>query len=420
MPLVNTNRERARQRQERGNSAGQRLNERIGGWESTANGLKHGTVEITSSGGTERIKVASREQKSSAIMDGDYGTTETSIDVTDGSVFTVGDIIKVAVDGAITGVENLLIQSISSNTLTVRRAVNGTTANNLAEEAEIFVINPKKPTRYTELSSESLTFNRDGQTFNYPKQMQFIPASALTFGSAFTFSGANLANYDNAEYDVMFILKDMQTYSVTGSDESSAQSLQIFADNKTGTGFTPTANIFIGSVLSSSTVTSFDDSSAAFGGTTLSTPAYNTAKTSNDAYDDQSTASVVSLDVTFTLTYSSVVDKGGDINVEGYIRAGTSDGSNAFNSSQYEQQQFTDFRDPAFGAGTRTITKNFTFGSALGNPARVVLTITDFSVTGGSSATLAGALTSITYTTSSGTTRSITGANRADAIVIAR
>lgn len=420
MAIYKSNIKAAEQKSLSKNSANSRVENRIGGWESTPSGLKHGTIEITSSGGTERIKVASREQKSSAIMDGDYGTTETSIDVTDGSVFTVGDIIKVAVDGSITGVENLLIQSISSNTLTVRRAVNGTTANDLGEEEEIFVLNPKKPTRYTELSSESLTFNRDGQTFNYPKQMQFIPASALTFGSAFTFSGANLANYDNAEYDVMFILKDMQTYSVTGSDESSAQSLQVFADNKTATGFTPTANIYIGSVLSSSTVTSFDDSSAVFGGTPLSTPVYNTAKTSNDAFDDQATANVVSLDVTFTLTYSSVVDKGGDINVEGYIRAGTSDGSNAFNSSQYEQQQFTDLRDPSFGAGTKTITKNFTFGTALGSTARVVMTITDFSVTGSSSATLAGALTSITYTTSSGTERSITGANRADAIVIAR
>ena len=39
------------------------------------------------------------------------------------------------------------------------------------------------------------------------------------------------------------------------------------------------------------------------------------------------------------------------------IQVSTSDGSNAFNSSQYEQQQFTDTRDPSFGAGTKTITK---------------------------------------------------------------
>jgi len=399
-------------RQSRKNSAAERLNDRVGGWESNANGLRHGTVQITSSGGSERIKVSNRLQKISGTLDEDLSAGDVSVDVTGTSQIKKGDFIRI-------NAEEMQVQSISSNTLTVRRGVNGTTDADQAEESEIYVLNPKVPSRYSELSSETLTFTKDGSTFNYPKQMQFIPASALNFGSAFTFTGANLASYDDDQYDVMFIMKDMQTYSVTSSDESSAQSLQIFADNKTSTGFTPTANIFIGSVLSSSTVTSFDDSGAVFS-STLATPAYNTAKTSNDAYDDQATASVVSLDVTFTLTYSSVVDKGGDIEVEGYIRAGTSDGSNAFNSAQYEQQQFTDTRDPSFGAGTRTFTKNFTFGSALGNPARVVLTITDFSVGGSSSATLAGALTSITYTTSSGTTRSITGTNRADAIVIAR
>ena len=412
MALVNTRREAAMKRQSRKNSAAERLNDRVGGWDSNASGLRHGTVQITSSGGSERIKVSDRLQRISAILDEDLSAGDVSVDVTSASQITKGDFIRI-------NAEEMKVQSISSNTLTVRRGVNGTTDADHTEESEIYVLNPKVPARYSELSSETLTFTKDGSTFNYPKLMQFIPASALNFGSAFTFAGVNLASYDDDQYDVMFIMKDMQTYSVTGSDESSAQSLQIFADNKTGLGFTPTANIFIGSVLSSSTVTSFDDSGAVFS-STLATPAYNTAKTSNDAYDDQATASVVSLDVTFTLTYSSVVDKGGDIEVEGYIRAGTSDGSNAFNSSQYEQQQFTDTRDPSFGAGTKTITKNFTFGSALGNPARVVLTITDFSVGGSSSATLAGALTSITYTTSSGTTRSITGTNRADAIVIAR
>jgi hypothetical protein len=413
MALINTNRNAAIARQERKNSLRDRLDRRVGGWESTSSGLRHGTIQLTSSGGSERIRVSDSLQRTTSGLDEDLDNSETAVDVTTVGNFSIGDMIQV-------NAERMYITNISSDTLTVRRAQDGTSAATHTEEDVIFIVNPKTPTRYSELSSETLTFTKNGSTFNYPKQMQFIPASALNFGSAFTFSGANLASYDDNQYDVMFILKDMQTYSVTGSDESSAQSLQVFADNKTATGFTPTANIYIGSVLSSSTVTSFDDSGAVFGGTTLSTPDYNTAKTSNDAYDDQATASVVSLDVTFTLTYSSVVDKGGDIEVEGYIRAGTSDGSNAFNSAQYEQQQFTDTRDPSFGAGTRTLTQNFTFGSALGNPARVVLTITNFSVGGSSSATLAAALTSITYTTSSGTVRSITGINRADAIVIAR
>jgi hypothetical protein len=412
MVISKSNVKAAKQRSLGENSANSRVKNRIGGWESTPSGLKHGTIEILSSGGNERIKVSSKIQKISATLDEDLTSGETDVDVTDATQVTKGDIIRI-------DLEDMLIRSISSDTLTVRRGVNGTTAATHTEEAEILVLNPKKPTRFTELSSDSLTFNRDGSTFNYPKQMQFIPASALTFGSAFTFS-PNFASYDDDQYDVLFILKDMQTYSVEASDEGSAQSLQLFASNKTGLGFTPTANIFVGSVLSSSTVTSFDDSGAVFGGTPLATPSNSTAKTSNDAFDDQATAGVVSLSITFTLTYSSVVDKDDDMIVEGFIRAGTSDGSNAFSATNYEQLAFSDTRETGFGAGTRTKTKSFTFGGALGNPARVVLTITDFNVTGSSSASIAAAITSITYTTSSGTTRSITGANKADAIVIAR
>jgi len=413
MAISKSNVKAAEQRSLGENSANSRVKNRIGGWESTPSGLKHGTIEILSSGGKERIKVSSPRQKISATLDEDLTSGETDVDVTDATQVTKGDIIEI-------DTEKMLIQSISSNTLTVRRGVNGTTAATHNDEAEIHVLNPKKPTRFTELSSDSLTFNRDGSTFNYPKQMQFIPASSLTFGSPFTFS-PNFASYDDDQYDVLFILKDMQTYSVEASDEGSAQSLQLFASNKTGLGFTPTANIFVGSVLSSSTVTSFDDSGAVFGGATLTTPSNSTDKNDdNDAFHDHATAGVVSLTITFTLTYSSVVDKDDDMTVEGFIRAGTSNGSNAFSATNYEQLAFSDTRETGFGAGTRTKTKSFTFGDALGDPARVVLTITDFNVTGGSSASIAAAITSITYTTSSGTTRSITGANKADAIVIAR
>jgi|TARA_R110002020_G_C16194349_1_gene765756 hypothetical protein len=412
MPLVNTNRTAAQDRKERTNDLYSRTQSRVGGWHSTPSGLKAGTVEIVAAGGSETIRVSSKTMLSSATAAEAINDSETGIDVSDGTAFQVGQTIKI--DG-----ENMYIQSISSNTLTVRRETDGTDADTHDNGSSIYVLNPKTPDRYSELGSETLKFIKGGSSFNYPKQMQFIPASALNFGSAFDFTDNNLVDYDNDQYDVMFILKDMQTYSVTSTDENSAQYLQVSAEDKTSTGFTPTANIYVGSVLSSSTVTSFDDSSAAFG-SLLSTPAYDTAKTSNDAYDDQATASVVSLSATFTLTFSSVVDKGGDLFVEGYVRAGTSDGSNAFNSSNYEQQSFSEIRDPGFGDGTVTMTKNFTFGGALGNPARVVLTITNFASLGSSTASLAGALTSITYTTSSGTTRSITGANRADAIVIAR
>ena len=64
-------------------------------------------------------------------------------------------------------------------------------------------------TKYSELSSESLTFVKGGSEFRYPKQWQFIPASALNFGSAFDFTNNDLVDYDNDQYDVLFILKDM-------------------------------------------------------------------------------------------------------------------------------------------------------------------------------------------------------------------
>ena len=414
MSSTSTNQTSAQERKQRENSLHSRLRDRLGGWQSTPSGLKAGTVEIVASGGSETIRVASKTMLSSATAAEAIDDSETGIDVSDGTAFQVGQTIKI-------DAENMYIQSISSNTLTVRRETDGTTADTHDNGSSIYVLNPKTPDRYSELGSETLKFVKGGSSFNYPKQMQFIPASALNFGSSFSFeaAGVNLVNYDDDQYDVMFILKDMQTYSVESTDENSAQYLQVSAEDKTATGFTPTANIYVGSVLSSSTVTSFDESAASFG-SLLSTPAYNTAKSGNDAFDDQATASVVSLSVTFTLTFSSVVDKGGDLFVEGYVRAGTSDGSNAFNSANYEQQSFSEIRDPGFGDGTVTMTKNFTFGGALGNPARVVLTITNFASLGSSTASLAGALTSITYTTSSGTTRSITGANRADAIVIAR
>ena len=111
-------------------------------------------------------------------------------------------------------------------------------------------------TKYSKLSSDSLTFTRDGggTTFNYSKQMQFIPASLITLGSAFDFTDNGYLDYDDANYDVMFIPKNLQVFDVgnVGND----QSLQLSAENKTATGFTPTANIYVGSVLSTTDVTS--------------------------------------------------------------------------------------------------------------------------------------------------------------------
>ena len=414
MPITNTNQTSAQERKERENSLHARLRERVGGWHSTPSGLRAGTVQIVSSSGGERLRVADKIMNSGATLAEALDNSETGIDVSDGTKFKIGDTIRI-------DSEHMYVQSISSNTLTVKRPADGTSAVVHSTGLPVYKINTKTPTRYSELSSETLTFVKDGTSFNYPKQMQFIPASALDFGSAFDFSSNDLVDYDNDQYDVLFILKDMQTYSVTGSDESSNQFLQVSAESKSATGFTPTANVGV-RVLSTSTVTSFDEEKFSFNGSDLATPTYATDSISADAMHDVDTDAVLALTVTYTLTFSAVKGSG-DFEVEGYVRAGTEDtgNTNRFISSGYNQSSFSEIRDAGFGDGTVTKTATFSFGTGLGtDPCKVVLTITSYDQLGGSTATLAGEVTEIAYVTASGATREITGRNRADAIVIAR
>ena len=414
MPITNTNQTSAQERKERENSLHARLRERVGGWHSTPSGLRAGTVQIVSSSGGERLRVADKIMNSGATLAEALDNSETGIDVSDGTKFKIGDTIRI-------DSEHMYVQSISSNTLTVKRPADGTSAVVHSTGLPVYKINTKTPTRYSELSSETLTFVKDGTSFNYPKQMQFIPASALDFGSAFDFSSNDLVDYDNDQYDVLFILKDMQTYSVTGSDESSNQFLQVSAESKSATGFTPTANVGV-RVLSTSTVTSFDEEEFSFNGSDLPTPTYATDRISADSMHDVDTDAVLALTVTYTLTFSAVKGSG-DFEVEGYVRAGTEDtgNTNRFISSGYNQSSFSELRDAGFGDGTVTKTATFSCGTGLGtDPCKVVLTITSYDQLGGSTATLAGEVTEIAYVTASGATREITGRNRADAIVIAR
>jgi len=283
----------------------------------------------------------------------------------------------------------------------------------------VYRINAKLPTNYSELSSDTLSFVRGGRPFNYPKQMQFIPASAINFvasgGDAFKFASAGKADYDNADYEVLFILKDMQTYSITSTDEDSAQHIRVNAENKAFDGFVPVANLYIGAGLATTTVTSFDDAVGELQAGV--SPAFDLDLESEDAYDDQSIASL-SITVNYTLSYS--VTKGsGDIETEGYVRVGTVD-SDAFAETGYEQTSFTDIRDSAFGDGTQALSTSFSFGSALASANRVAITLNSVATTGTASTTVTVTLNSIAYTAAgAGTTRSLTGINKADAIVIA-
>lgn len=279
-------------------------------------------------------------------------------------------------------------------------------------------------TKFSTLSSDSLTFTRDGggTTFNYAKQMQFIPASLLTLGSTFDFTFHGFLDYDDDQYDVIFTIKNLQTYDAS---EGGDQNLQLSAENKSATGFTPTANLFIGSVLSTTDVTSsFSDASSAQRGSALgSSPVYSIDKVAADSLHDLDIDDVVGISVTFTITFSSIINKSGEglLNSSGYLRVGNKDSDAFQNNASYLVR---DWSSSKAINGTNTITKSFSYSSAPSsdgtNPIRINLILNDTSSDDGTTGSIAGALTSITYTTSSGTTTSITGADKVDALVIAR
>ena len=279
-------------------------------------------------------------------------------------------------------------------------------------------------TKFSTLSSDSLTFTRDGggTTFNYAKQMQFIPASLLTLGSTFDFTFHGFLDYDDDQYDVIFTIKNLQTYDAS---EGGDQNLQLSAENKSATGFTPTANLFIGSVLSTTDVTSsFSDASSAQRGSALgSSPVYSIDKVAADSLHDLDIDDVVGISVTFTITFSSIINKSGEgrLDASGYLRVGNKDSDAFQNNASYLVR---DWSSSKAINGTNTITKSFSYSSSPSsdgtNPIRINLILNDTSSDDGTTGSIAGALTSITYTTSSGTTTSVTGADKVDALVVAR
>ena len=279
-------------------------------------------------------------------------------------------------------------------------------------------------TKFSTLSSDSLTFTRDGggTTFNYAKQMQFIPASLLTLGSTFDFTFHGFLDYDDDQYDVIFTIKNLQTYDAS---EGGDQNLQLSAENKSATGFTPTANLFIGSVLSTTDVTSsFSDASSAQRGSALgSSPVYSIDKVAADSLHDLDIDDVVGISVTFTITFSSIINKSGEgrLDASGYLRVGNKDSDAFQNNASYLVR---DWSSSKAINGTNTITKSFSYSSSPSsdgtNPIRINLILNDTSSDDGTTGSIAGALTSITYTTSSGTTTSVTGADKVDALVVSR
>ena len=270
--------------------------------------------------------------------------------------------------------------------------------------------------KFSELSSDKLTFTIDGGTtqHNYARQVQLIPASKVEFGTSLDFTDSGFSDYEDTEYDVLFIPKNMQIYDAGNS--GSDQNLQLSAENKTTTGFLPTAKLYVGSLGTTSVTSSFDDAVIAERGTALgSTPAYGENKDANDATHDKTISNVVRLSVTFTITFASVAGEGLLI-ANGYVRVGTQN-SDAFDSTNYLA---TDWLTGRSSNGTETVTLDFFYASAIANDTRVNVILDDFSQEFGATGSISGALTSIVYTTESGTTVDITGTDKADALVMAR
>lgn len=70
-----------------------------------------------------------------ATLDEDLDDSETAIDVSDGTAFTAGQTIRV-------GSEDMRIESISTDTLTVARGINGTTAAAYTTGAAMSILTP--------------------------------------------------------------------------------------------------------------------------------------------------------------------------------------------------------------------------------------------------------------------------------------
>lgn len=413
--IVNTNLRAARDRKERTNDSYSRTQERVGGWQPTPSGIKSGNIEIVSSGGDQHLRVWDKYSDSGTNAAEDIDNSETDINVGIGTKFIASQMIQI-------GTENMYIQSISSNTLTVRRGQDGTSAVAHDNGDDIYIVNAKKSDTYTELSSKTLEFSVAGNVFNYPRQLQIIPASKINFGTALDFTDAGFVDYDSINYEVLFMPRSIQTYSVTSTDENSAQFLKFAAESKSLTGFTPTAELQIGAAGTSTTVTSsFDDASAVYGDAEQSdTPPYDDAVESGDADHQLATANVTSIIVNFDVVYSSFVGTGA-MNILWVVRAGESDGSTAFSSSgaEYSSTENITSRHSSSGNGTETESVSFTFAAGMSASARVSIRICEEFGDHTADATVQINLTSITFATPASTARAITGTDLADAMVVA-
>ena len=156
MPSVNARIISAQERKQKQNSAHSRMvKDRVGGWSSTASGLKAGTVEVISSGGSEKIRVYDKVMLSGTTLAEVLDDNEVEITVADGTKFSAGDTIRI-------DAEHMHITRVETNTLYVVRGSDGTANVAHVTGLDIYKIKTKTPTRYSELGSETIKFVKDG------------------------------------------------------------------------------------------------------------------------------------------------------------------------------------------------------------------------------------------------------------------
>jgi len=73
--------------------------------------------------------------------------------------------------------------------------------------------------------------------YKYPRLMQYIPSSSLNLGSAFDFTNAGLADYEDTNYRILYGLTDTMSYDPAYAGFK--QKIKIETSNKTTAGFTP-------------------------------------------------------------------------------------------------------------------------------------------------------------------------------------
>ena len=275
---------------------------------------------------------------------------------------------------------------------------------------------------YVQMNSGNLQFKVGASTFNFPF-VQYIPETALTFGTEFDFTDAGLVDIpEGYTYEVMFLPKAMP---VDGNF------IGLFAESKTSSTFMPIMKKFSGGLGGTNAVTSsFTRAGFRHRGSDINTGsiAYNNAVDSDDGYHTLDVSGLSSFDPaevdTVQVFYSIANDhisKDGTCNL--ILRAGEQDtgGGNDWEdaASYHETTQQTWIPAAATGTGMIELSYLNTTGDYLSD---YLVSIILGSVDGhgsGSEPSFEGTITKIIYK-DSGAYSEIAGSDMMAAMVIAK